>query len=200
MKKKLIIFLTGIAILVSLVIINPGQFFTFTLLRILGHYKSPKIETSQSIIEYVKSKNLFYDKLYGLSTMNALNELGHSGVKGVPTIQIFNKDKVLLRMAGQNECTWVLANYFKSGHSAEMIVQDSTTYGFVMDRLIPLDIKTTQDTFDFYLISYWAKYIPKLSNRLFEQTNNMKAGMSQNICFIYVTLDEQESWEDGFVN
>ena len=200
MKKKLLIVIIGFTILISLIIINPGQFFTLTFLRILGHYRTPKIETFESIKEYVNSKSLIYDRLYGLSTMNARDELNHSGVTGVPTIQIFNKDKVLLRMAEQSDCTWVLANYFKEGHSNEMVAQDSTTYGYVMDRLLPIDVKTSQDTFDYYLISYWAKFIPKLSHKLFDQTNVMKESMTQKVCFIYVTLDEQESWKEGTMN
>jgi len=69
-----------------------------------------------------------------------------------------------------------------------------------MDRLLPIDVKTSQDTFDYYLISYWAKFIPKLSHKLFDQTNVMKESMTQKVCFIYVTLDEQESWKEGTMN
>src|SRR4030095_2645762 len=200
MKKKTLILLVGLTIFAILILINPGQFFTLTILRILGHYKTPRIETPVSIKEYVETHNLYYDKLYSVSSMNAFIELGQSGIHGVPTIQIFNKKKALLRMASENKCTWALADYFKNGHSNEMIAQDTTTFAFVLDRLTPIDIKSVQDTFDFYIISYWAKYIPKLTHHLFEQTNSMKSSMTEKICYIYVTLDEQENWKSGDSN
>lgn len=160
----------------------------------MGHYKSPQTESPSTIKEYVSSYHSYYDKLFVVRDMNAFQELQQKGVKGVPTVQIFDKHKRLLTMASESSCKWALTNFFQN-HSDEMISTDSTIYPYVLERLKPIDIKSDQDTFNYYLITYWAKYIPKLSHRLFEQTNTMKDSMDQKVCFMSVSLDAQENWE-----
>jgi hypothetical protein len=130
-----------------------------------------------------------------VANRQSFKEIAGVGVEGVPTVQIFDRNQRLLRMAEQSECTWVLSNYFKEGHGKDMIVSDSTTYPYVMERVIPVDLKTTNDTFEYYVISYWAKYLPKFSKQLFDVTNNMKKSMKDNICFVYVSMDQQENWQ-----
>ncbi len=197
MKKKWLL-ITGVFLIgmFVLVLINPGQFFTLGLLRVLGHYQTPEIESSSSLKVYAKENQLYYDKLLGVSSMNALMELSKVGVSSVPTVQIFDRDKKLLKMAEQSDCAWALSNFFKEGHKDELIPIDSTVFPFIMGLLSPIDFRTQQDTFDYYLVSYWAKYLPLLSHQLFEQTNSMKDSMSEKICFISVSLDKQEGWED----
>ena len=196
MKRKtlLIVGLAAIA-LIGLIIINPGNFFINTLLRVMGHYRTPQNETPESIKNYAEAHSLYYDKLFLVSDDASFNELANVGVNSVPTIQIFDRSKKLLRMAEQNDCTWVLSQYFKEGHAKAMVATDSTTFPYVMERVIPVDVKTSLDTFDYYVISYWAKYLPKLSHQLFSTTNDMKKEMTGNICFVYVSLDQQENWE-----
>lgn len=196
MKKKLYIASSVFVIaLISFAVINPNQIFTTVALRLLGHFDTPEDESSESLKNYVDQYDLYYDRLYRVHDVTGLTELINNGVEGVPTVQIYDHEKRLLRMATENDCTWALANYFKSGHSDDMVINDSTTYSFVMNRLEPIDLKSEQDTFDFYVISYWAKYLPKLSQRLFVQTNSMKDSMPENICFMYVSLDQQEGWD-----
>ncbi|HUR31532.1 MAG TPA: hypothetical protein VMZ69_08855 [Saprospiraceae bacterium] len=196
MKRKAILIGTIAAIAcIMLIIINPGNFFMVTVLRIIGHYRTPQIESSVSIKKYADDHSLYYDKLFLVSNRDSFDELASVGVNSVPTIQIFDKNKRLLKMAEQNDCTWALSEYFKKGHGKEMLATDSTTYNFVIERIMPVDVKTSLDTFDYYVINYWAKYLPKLSHQLFETTNNMKKSMKDNICFMYVSLDQQEKWE-----
>jgi hypothetical protein len=194
-RKPLIILSASIVVLITLWIINPGNFFTLILLRAMGHYKTPRNESPDSIKKYTSDKGLYYDQLYIVSNYESFKEIARIGVEGVPTIQIFDHNKRLLRMAEQSDCTWVLSDYFKEGHGKDMIAFDSTSFPYVMERIIPVDIKTSLDTFDYYVISYWAKYLPKLSNQLFDTTNKMKKSMKDNICFVYVSMDKQENWE-----
>lgn len=192
-RKKALIYISLLIGVVALIVFNPAQIFTIIALRVLGHYQSPRTESSETLKNYVKDHSLAYDKLYAVTDFNSFKELNDNGISKVPTVQIFDGDKRLLKMAEENDCTWVLTNYFKQ-HSSDMISSDTNTYRFVMERLLLIDDKVSQDTFDFYIISYWAKYLPKLSQRLFAQTNSMKERMSENICLMYVSLDQQDGW------
>lgn len=196
MKRKTILIGTIAAIgLITLIIINPGNFFILTLLRVMGHYRTPQNETPLSIKKYADTHSLYYDKLFLVSNYDSFKDLAKVGVNSVPTIQIFDKNKMLLKMAEQNDCTWALSAYFKEGHGKDMIPSDSTSFPYVMERLMPVDIKTSVDTFDYYVVSYWAKCAPKLSHQLFEVTNGLKKELTDNVCYVYVSLDQQEAWE-----
>jgi hypothetical protein len=196
MKKKILLTIVALILILGLLIfINPGQIVTLTFLRLLGQYKTPGIENPESIKEYVQDHQVYYDKLYAVRNIKSFRELGQTGVNAIPAVQIFNKDKLLLKMATDKSCSWALTDFFIKGQGENMVVKDSSTYSYVMDRLTPIDLKTETDTFNFYIINYWAKYTPKLTNRLFVETNSMREKMSANVCYIYVTLDEQENWE-----
>lgn len=127
--------------------------------------------------------------------MDDLQELNKLGVTGVPTVQIFDHNRRLLTMAEQGKCEWALAEFIKE-QPDQMVVRDSTTYATVMHHLQPVDLKSDADTFDYYLVTYWATYLPKLTHRLFEQTNSMKENMKQRVCFMSVSLDQQPGWEE----
>lgn len=180
----------------ALVFINPGQIFTKSLLKLMGHYISPKTESPSTIKDYVTKHDSYYDRLYVVNNANAFLELQKFGVSGVPTVQIFNKEKKLLTTASKSECDWTFADFFQN-QSNKMVPIDSITYTKVMERLVPIDIRSKEDTFHYYVITYWAKYLPRLTHRLFEQTNNMKKGMHERVCFMSVSLDMQEGWDEG---
>jgi hypothetical protein len=64
-----------------------------------------------------------------------------------------------------------------------------------MDRLEPINLKTNQDTFEAYILAGWANYIPKLSQGLFNQTNEIMATNKGKVCLSYINLDFQKDWE-----
>jgi hypothetical protein len=194
MKRHPLISVAIICIVVfGLIILYKSQHLSKLILSITGNYKSPKIESSSSIKDFISENNSKYDRLYVAQNENARVELQKYGVSGIPTVQIYDNRKYLLTMATDSHCDWALTYFFKDS-SNQLVTQDSVIYPFVIERLTPVDLKSDQDTFDFYVITYWAKFIPKLTKRLFHQTNMLKDSMEERICFISVSLDDQDSW------
>ena len=193
-KRKMIIIFSAVTVIAVLVFINPGQVFTFLFIRALGHYKTPQVESSESIKNYVSGHGLYYDRLYVVNNSDNLIGLNKLGVTGVPTIQIFDHNQRLLTMADEGKCDWALSEFFKE-QSNQMVATDSTTFPDVMRYLQPIELRSESDTFDYYIITYWAKYIPRLTHRLFAQTNSMKESMKENVCFMSVSLDQQPGWD-----
>ena len=195
MKRKLLIAVTITGVIVfGLVILYKTQTLTKLILSIAGHYKSPQIESPSSIKEFISHNNSDYDRLYVVHNENARAELQTYGVTGVPTVQIYDRNKHLLTMASDSHCDWALTYFFKDS-SQQMSAKDSLTYPLVLERLSPVDLRSDKDTFDYYIITYWAKFLPKLTKRLFEQTNMLKDSMEEKICFMSVSIDDQESWQ-----
>jgi len=195
MKKKLLIGVTVAGVIViGFVILYKTDKLSKLVLSIMGHYKSPQIESLSSIKDFISQNNSKYDRLYVVNNEIARSELQNFGVSSVPTVQIYDKRKHLLTVASDSHCDWALTYFFRDSMQ-QMIVKDTMTYSQVLERLTPLDLKSDQDTFDFYVITYWAKFLPKLTKRLFDQTNMLKDSMDERICFMSVSIDDQDSWK-----
>ncbi|MEO5906135.1 MAG: hypothetical protein ABIQ11_05380, partial [Saprospiraceae bacterium] len=77
-----------------------------------------------------------------------------------------------------------------------LVQEDSLMYSFILQQLSPVELLTEQDTFDFYVLAGWANFAPKLSKRLFEQTNQIKSNLKDRLCISYINMDFQEGWEE----
>ncbi|MEO6132981.1 MAG: hypothetical protein ABIQ02_14125 [Saprospiraceae bacterium] len=195
-NKKITFIILGLLLSILLIFLNPGQVFTKTLLRITGDYKTPHYESKESILKKTGQDHLYYDRLYTLKNYQAFQDCQKKEITAIPFVQIYNRDKKLLKNASGSDCAWELMNYFAQSDSSKLKTGDDQMYHFVMERLDPIDIKTDKDTFDYYLFLGWANYIPKLSNNLFKQTNKMAETLKGRVCFSYIDFDMQEKWKD----
>ena len=194
MKRFLIISGALLFLLAGAIYLNPNQFFTKMYLRISGYYKTPQFESRQSILAQVKSSNLQYDRLYRLKNIFAYEDLSKRKMMHVPFVYIYNRDKNMLSVASGNECSWTLMNFFDTMDTTKLKAGDSEIYNFITERLDPIDIKSDMDTFDYYVHAGWANYLPKLSNALFKQTNEIMETHQGKVCLSYIDLDHQEEW------
>lgn len=195
-NKKWYIIGIGILGLILLGFINPGQVVTKSLLRITGDYRTPRKENGESILIKARQEHLYYDRLYSIKDYQAFRDFQRKGISVIPFVQIYNREKKMLTNASGSECAWALMNYFSKEDSSKLKTGDDQMYHFIADRLTPIDIKTDQDTFDYYLFLGWANYIPKLSNNLFIQTNKMAETMKGRVCFSYINFDIQQKWKE----
>ena len=196
MKKFLLITLIFLLVAGIAVFINPGQFFTKLIMRISGHYATPKYESVESIRHEAEKHDLYFDRLYRLKSKTSIEELGSKGLLTVPFIQIYNQDKTLLKVASGVECRWNLIDYFTVSDSAQLIATDTMMYDYMMSHLEPIETNTHQDTFDYYVLAGWANFAPKLSFDLFRETNEIKDTLQNRVCISYINMDFQEDWED----
>lgn len=195
MKNKILLStLIFILTLGILIFINPGQFFTKTLLRLTGNYATPEYETSQSILLKANEGNLYYDRLYKVKDYGCFKEFQKNKLTAFPFVQIYNRDKRMIKIASGSECSWALMNFFSQKDSVHLVAGDSLMYDFVTARLLPVDLRTNADTFNYYILAGWANYVPKLSEKLFNQTNLMKKSMNEKVCFSYINFDFQKDW------
>jgi hypothetical protein len=196
MRKKTLMIFAFAAVLISLLVcINPNQVFTKIILRFMGYYATPKYVTDSEILTKVHQENIYYDNLYRLENYTAYGDFIERKMISVPFVQIYDKHKKLLTLASGNECRWALMNFFSKEDSLALIAGDSQMYDYVMERLKPIDVKLSQDTFDYYVLAGWANYVPKLSAGLFTQTNKMKQTLHNKVRLNYINFDLQREWE-----
>ncbi len=195
-NKGLMISFLVLIILGVLIYINPGQFFTKALLRLTGNYTTPEYETNASILSKAKSENLYFDRLYKVKNFKTYNDFQERKLASFPFVQIYNRSKKMITIASGNECSWALMNFFNEKDTLNLTAGDSLMYDYVLDRLTPLELKTNADTFHYYILSGWTNYLPKLSERLFEQTNKIKTTLGKNVCVSYINFDFQDEWKE----
>ena len=197
MKKKFLII--SVLVLVAfgfLVYMDSGQTLIKLYLRSAGNYSTPKLESPASILSKVQHENLSYDRLYRLEDYKAFSDFQEKNITSFPFVQIYNREKKMMTIASGSECRWALMDFFTKRDTSKLISQNSLMYEFVTNRLDPIDIKTSKDTFDYYVIAGWVNYLPAFSENLFRQTNEMKKSMKEKVCFTYINLDMQEDWEE----
>lgn len=178
-----------VLVVMILIYFNSCQVITPMILKLSGNYKEPRYETKNSIEFAIKKDEVYYDKLYRLKEIQFLKELEDKQISKLPILQIYNKEKKLLKTVSGSECNWKLVDYFNRKDSTLLTASDTDLYEFMMQRVEPIDLKSTIDTFDYYIIAGWANYIPKLSKALFEQTNDIKDSLKNQVCIAYINLD-----------
>jgi hypothetical protein len=197
MKTKWKILIGLVGVLLVIVLMNPWQNLLQLYLKMTGQYQAPQYETSESIQARVNNANLYYDRLYKLSGPESFFDFQNEGLLSVPFIRIYNAKKQNLSSASGEKCKWTMMSVF-SRDSLSMAPNEEVDYDYILQRLDTIDVRTDQDTFDFYVLAGWANYLPVLSDSLFFSTNRIKQNLNNRVCISYLNLDFQKGWESVF--
>ena len=189
-KAIVIIIVIG---LLSLLIFMSRQFLLQTFLKFTGDFRTPQYETNETIVARLQSANVYYDRLYKLSGEEAIQKLQEKKLMSVPFINIYNAQKQHLTSRSGSDCKWSIISMFENDTTA-FDVHEKAPYDFIEALLVPVDMKTTADTFDHYVLAGWVNYVPKLADSLFSVTNKLKQSLGNRVCFSYINLDHQKSW------
>lgn len=195
LKKTVLILLSLLVISVVCVFLFP-RFFGTIYLRLSGEFKPPQYESLEGILKPLKNNDVHYDRLYRLANQQSMVIFQEKNIFEVPFLQIFNGQKKLIKSASGNECTWSFMEYFTNSDSIRLIEEDSMMYYFIHEQLSPVDSSLKPDSYEYYVLAGWANFAPKLSKRLFEQTNEIKAKLEDRVCISYISMDFREEWED----
>ncbi len=190
MKKRWI----GLAVLliIAILILNPGSISTKVLAKILGEYQDPEFVSDQEILDYLSINKVYYDEVYRFREMKQMEKFSQLGLFHVPLIYIYDKNKNLLVMAKEEECAWALSTFFINGESL-VPTQDSSMFNILRDKTELIAQNIASDDFDYYIITGWAKFVPKKSDMIFDKIREFK-GTKKNICHINLNMDFREEW------
>jgi len=196
MKKKILLITMSIIVILGLAVyINPDQFFTKLILKMAGSYVPPEYETDSTILGVMEEHKVSFDRLFKLADYTAMRELQKQKLFTLPFIQIYDEDKRLMKVASGSQCSWALMNYFNQQDSTQLVAYDSTMYDQMMERIIPVSIHASKDTFDYYVLAGWANFSPKFAHELFKETNKIKQKLNGKVCISYLNMDFQQLWE-----
>jgi hypothetical protein len=160
-----------------------------------GDFIQPEKESNNSIVSYCREKNVKYNQLYKVKSEDYFASF-IGKYKSIPTIFIFNKNKYLVTTAVKTECPWAMINLLDNSSVEEpKIIQDTILYNEIMSNFILVDNNTSNQDADYYVLCTWAKFVPKMTNTLFETINKQKEEHKINVCHILLNVDLQEGWD-----
>ncbi len=162
-------------------------------IKINGEFIKPQNETAASIREYCHDKNVDYDKSYVIRSEELYTSF-LSKYKHIPGVFIFDKNKYLITTDIKTDCPWTMMNLLKDTITKTKLLLDSSMYHDIMLHYMLIDDRTKKKEADYYILSTWGKFIPKLTKALFDNINKQKEEKKLNVCYILLNVDLQDSW------
>jgi hypothetical protein len=167
-----------------------------TYLKATGNLKKAKSETPASVSAYLKNQDAKYDGSYIFNNKNNFKYFIDSINENITAIIVFDKG---------------FENYFRDYicFSAKPTGLDSLLHTLswkknsnqinrkMMDRLTSIDSSASinDKNYDLYVFYVWAKYLPKKSNEMIRQINDLYRNFHDRIYFGSVNVDMQETWK-----
>ncbi len=159
-----------------------------------GEFQNPQEETEKSIIKHCQDNDVNYDQLFVLKSEDNFKSFV-SKYKDIPCIFVFDKNKLLMTTAKKTNCPWTMINFLFDTTIRTKKVSDTSLYMEIISHFNMIDNKLGDNQADYYILCTWAKFVPKLSNALFETINKQKKENKLNVCHVLLNVDIQKSWE-----
>lgn len=173
--------------LIMLLFLNSG---CKMFLGATGNYKKPRVESVESIKLYLgPEKN--YDGLYIVQTDSLLKFFFDSVGSSIPNVYIFNKERQNIYQS--KSCAWANINQLDSLQSVEGWTVNPTFQISDIEKAVTLvDGKKPQPKHDYLVYFVWAKFIPKLSDKMIADMRKDFKEKRQNVYIGNINVDMQE--------
>jgi hypothetical protein len=172
--------------------------------KLLGLYQAPKPETVESIIDYCKKNDAYYDYLYMPINDDALIEIGTTSKMQIGNVDAFDKEKrqiFVKTVHGINGCPGTFKNNYQAESSDIVFYGDDDNYFWsqlshfkLIDKREELsDLADNNSYYDFFLITGWAKMQSEKGTRgTFNYVKNVAhVDSSKHVCIILINYDAQ---------
>jgi predicted small secreted protein len=183
-------------LLMAFLSLTSCQFFARTFLKTTGNLKESKNETPVSVLAYLKKQDARYDGSYIFNDKYSFKYFLDSINENITAIIVFDKGfKNYFRdyICFQAKPTGLdsILNTMSWEKNSNQIHQK------LMDRLTIIDgiSSINNKKYDLYVFYVWAKYLPKKSNQMIRQINDLYRNFHDRIYFASINVDAQESWK-----
>jgi hypothetical protein len=162
--------------------------------KLTGEFKEPQQESAESIISFCQNKKVKYDKLYVIKSESNFSTFFKKH-KYVPGIFVFDNSNNLIARAEKTGCPWAMINFLYDTAVQKEMTQDTTIYLDIISNFKLVNDRTGDKKADYYILCTWAKFVPKLSDALFETINRQKEDNKLKVSHILLNVDLQKEWE-----
>jgi len=165
------------------------------ILKATGNIKNPKLENSETIKKYCAENNDPYDVLWLPSNKENFESILNR-YPGIPTVLIYDRKNTLLENANGEECQKMLISFFSDSLKYKYKVVNDSSLSYLRSRIKPIDTGNLFENYDYVVVYSWVKYVPKITEDLFQRLSAVKATDKRKICFISLNKDWQQGMYD----
>ncbi|MFL5765137.1 MAG: hypothetical protein ACJ77K_14435 [Bacteroidia bacterium] len=160
--------------------------------------RNPRIETETSILNYLKANGLNTNNCFALRDTFALNSFFESKI-GTPEIRFYDKNGYLMQYRDEKRCNGQNDSLIEFLNPVNIIRVDSTQNIFnYLNEIRTLKGQTVNPddfkNFDFYLITYWTKWMGKVNKNKIGDWENSLQKPNSKIKSIKITCDYMDFW------
>lgn len=159
-----------------------------------GEYTEPQKETPSSIGLYCGELQVNYDELFVIKSAQQYNEFTNKFPQ-IPGIYVFDKNKNELTSVANSNCPWTKINLLFDSTQHMNCIENTDQFDRILSSFTRVDSISSQDSIDYYMLCTWAKYMPKLTQSLFETIKKQKQQNRLNVCYILLNVDLQQNWD-----
>lgn len=195
MKK----FLTSILIISLIIAASSCK----TIMMKANRTTKPKMETEDKIIAYLKEKVIgFEDGLFICKDSLSFFEVLQM-IRDLPSIDFFSPNGALLKYSSTGDCAGKAETFAQMLNPKEKYEIDSSfVIKDIVEKVKMISGKSilNDDSVDYIIFIYWAKYLGKLNDNVFDVVNALKENNRIRIRIYFINVDFQQEWGMKEVN
>lgn len=170
------------------------------LVRFAG-FKNPKVETKESVQEYLNEIESPFEYTYILKSTSDSLIMYNNLFSKINTATLYNSQGSPLAYDGSATCGGTqLSHTFEDPESYyETATKDSISLNTQLSSFVRIDANKQTEILpkaDYYYVIYWSKFFGKKKNQMedFIWTDSSRLKSDKNIVVLLVNTDMQESW------
>jgi hypothetical protein len=157
----------------------------------------PRFENPESVISYFSSKS----NDTGIDIMIAKDSIRFFQllymVRSYPSVDFFNSKVELLEYSKTGDCMGKAQKFAASlSPDSDCDIDSSYQIKDVFEKVKSINVKSTPNNVnaDFTILFYWAKYLGKMNNSLFEILKTVRENQDINPKIYFINMDFQKEW------
>lgn len=184
-----------------LIILIALQFFScMSVKKIISGVKNPKIESKESIINYLEKNNIVTSNVAALKDVKEFTEMFQQDLS-FPNFLIFNREGILInsdqKKKGVSDVNQFLQTLDKLNSDLLYGNNDSELkLKYITSRIVNLDGNAMKlEENEYFMVCVWAKF---MGNRTTKKVKKYidAANNKENLSFVLLSFDPQEFWKD----
>ena len=165
--------------------------------RLAGSYKTPRVESYETIRAYFDEMNPASAGLYVLEKESCLDSLLQVFGR-LPSALVFNADSQMVYRESMENCSWKSFSEIEKENFKTQSIPDQSETQFCNILNCTLEIESADSAldYDYHLLLPWAKYLPAQAKGAFELAKNVQEHSSNRFKIYLINFDELEEWEN----
>lgn len=168
---------------------------SLTIARLAGLYKTPRIESKESVKDYCEQQEGEYNALYTVANSGCLDSLVEYFGR-LPSVLVFDSRKRLVFREDLESCTWKSFSEIESENfnTANKLPKEERLFEKILACSVLIDDREMLDEATHHLFITWAKFLPKQTEEGFSFLRSIRENSTN--AYRMHSLNFDQVWRD----